>query len=290
RAAREGAWDAVLTAWLWSGCVTCAIALVALLARWPVSAYAFAHGRAVGIFQNPNELALFALSVLGPAAGALLYNYRGRRLAIVTLVLAVAALFATGSRSGEASFGIGAVALLLALRRSPTRANVLALVVVAAIGIAFAFGFDSRHNPAESDTRVVAWQAGLRTIALFPLTGVGVGAYYRLYPFVRPPDAPSPPDPVAFDPHDFYLSVAAETGLLGLAAFVWTIVLFAREAGAILKSAPETSRRFGLAVLAGLLAIACHLIFNGFAISIVLWSILAALTMGIPRSEHRHAA
>lgn len=291
RVAREGGWQELLAAWLWSGLAVCALALAALLARWPAAAYAFAHGRAVGIFGNPNELALFALAVCAPAAGAVLCGiYPGRRLALVTLAVGIAALLATGSRSGEAAFGVGVVALAVALRQRRRPAHILAVLVVAAIGIAFALGLDSRHNPAENDTRIAAWQAGLRTVALFPVTGVGVGGYYRIYPFVRPPDAPGPEDPIAFDPHDFYLSVAAETGLVGLAAFACTIVVFVREVRGILSRASEPARRFSLAILAGLLAIACHLIFNGFAICIVLWTVLAALAMGVPRSGYGRAA
>lgn len=289
RAAREGAWAQLLAAWLWSGVILCAIALAAMLARWPASAYAFAHGRAVGIFENPNELALYALAICGPAAGAILYGYPARRLAFAALAAAIAALIATGSRSGEAAFAIGAVALAFVLL--PRRTSVyVGLAVVAAIAIGFAIGLDWRHNPAENDTRIAAWQAGLRTVAFFPLTGVGVGSYYRVYPVVRPPDAPGPHDPIAFDPHNFYLSVAAETGLVGLSAFVATIVVFVRELRGVLAKHAEPGRRFGVAVLAGLLAIACHLIFNGFAIAIPLWTVLAAFALGVPPGEHERAA
>jgi O-antigen ligase len=266
----------------------CVLALVALVLRKPASLYAFAHGRAVGIFENPNELALYALAVCTIAAAAILAHYRGRTLAIVTFAVAFIALIATGSRSGEAAFAIGVVALAIMLR-GKTKLQLAALVAIVVLGIGLGLVFDSRHNPGENDTRLAAWSAGVRTVALFPLTGVGIGGFYSVYPFVRSPDAPGPGDPIAYDPHNFYLSVAAETGLLGLGAFIWTIVAFVRESRDVLALASEDGRRFGVVTLAGLLAIACHLVFNGFVLAIVLWVVMAALMLGVARSEYGRA-
>ena len=286
RDVREGAWSHMLAAWLWTGAVLCALALIALVLRQPAMLYAFSHGRAVGIFENPNELALYALAVCAISAAAILSRYSGRTLAVLTFALAFVALLATGSRSGEAAFAIGAVALTIMLRGPRTKLQVAALVAIAVLGIGLGLVFDSRHNPGENDTRLAAWSAGVKTVALFPLTGVGIGGYYRVYPFVRSPDAPGPGDPISYDPHNFYLSVAAETGLLGLAAFIWTIVVFVRESRNALALASEDGRRFGIVTLAGLLAIACHLVFNGFVLAIVLWVVMAALMLGIARSEY----
>ncbi len=289
RCVREGAWNPMLAAWLWTGSMLCALALVALALRRPAGLYAFAHGRAVGIFENPNELALYALAVCTIAAAAMLAHYSGRALAVVTFVLGFVALLATGSRSGEAAFAIGAVALAIMLRGRRTKLQLSALVALVMIGIGLGLVFDSRHNPGENDTRLAAWSAGVRTVALFPLTGVGIGGYYCVYPFVRSPDAPGPSDPIAYDPHNFYLSVAAETGLLGLGVFIFTIVTFVRESRVVLALASEDGRRFGIVTLAGLLAIACHLVFNGFVLAIVLWVVMAALMLGIARSEYGRA-
>jgi hypothetical protein len=289
RLARDGAWAPLYAVWLWSGLSYCAIALIAFVLRKPAALYAFSHGRAVGIFENPNELALFALAVCASAGAALIGGLPMRRLAWVTLAVGLGALLATGSRSGELSLGIGIVALALMLR--PRRATVyIGSVLVIILGLAFAYGFEWRHNPAENDTRRAAWIAGAKTVALYPLTGVGLGSFYRVYPFVRTPYAPGPEDPIAFDPHNFYLSVAAETGLVGLGAFLWTMVAFARELRVIYPGASPAARRCAFTLLAGLVAMAFHLIFNGFILSIILWSIMAAFTMGIQRSRFGHAS
>jgi len=290
RFAEGDGWSSFVTAWLVSGSVLCVVALAAMVARKPALLFAFAHGRAIGIFENPNELALFALSVCAVAGGALLAGkglYSRRALAAFAFIVAVVTIAATSSRSGEASFAVGAVALAAALSRR--RGAVIAVAAVLLLGIALSYGADRRHNPAENESRLAAWRAGIRTIALFPLTGVGVGAYYRVYPFVRAPDAPGPDNPIAFDPHDLYLAVAAETGLVGLAAFAWTIVTFSREALGELAGAAPAPRRFSLCVLAGLLAIGVDLLFNAFALSIMVWSVLAALTLGAERSTRRAA-
>ena len=289
RYVREGAWNPMLAAWMWTGSVLCALALIAMVLRRPAGVYAFAHGRAVGIFENPNELALYALAVCTIAAAALLARYPGRVLAWASFALGLIALLATGSRSGEAAFAIGAIGLAIMLRERRSKTQLFAILAVVALGIVLALGFNSRHNPGENDTRLAAWRAGLRTVTLFPLTGVGIGGFYRVYPYVRGADAPGPEDPIAFDPHNFYLSVAAETGLVGLAAFVWTMIVFVRESREVLALASDDGRRFGIVTLAGLLAIGCHLIFNGFALAIVLWVGMAALMLGIARSEYGRA-
>ena len=283
--AQLGGWSAFVTAWLWTGIVLCVVALLAMLLRRPALLFSFAHGRAIGIFENPNELALFALALCAVAAGAWLAGprlYGQRALAVAAFAAGAVTLLATGSRSGEASFGVGAVALSAMLVRR--RGALVAIAVAAAIAVAVALSLDTRHNPAENESRLAAWHAGLRTAALFPLTGVGLGNFERIYPAVRTPDSPGPGDPIAFDPHDFYLTVAAETGLVGLGAFLWTIVCFVREARLTATAATPEARRFILTVLAGLLAVAVHLLFNAFALVIVLWSILAALILGLRRT------
>ena len=284
RIALSGGWRSLLMTFLCTGLLFCTTALAAMIFRTPPQLYAFAHGRAIGIFESPNELALFALAVCAAAGGTMFLEDSVRRLGTVTLAVGIVTLVATGSRSGEAAFAIGVIALGIAL--GARRGTLTVILLVALAGVGLALWVDQRHNPADNEIRLAAWHAGIRTVQLFPLTGVGVGGYYRVYPFVRSPDAPGPDDPIAFDPHNFYLSVAAETGLVGLAAFVWTIVAFAREARDALAHARPEARRFGLAVLAGLLAMGCHLVFNGFAIAIVLWTVLAALTLGLPRSGY----
>ena len=284
RVAGGGAWRPVLIAFVWSGIFFCAIALIALALRRPAALYAFTHGRAIGIFENPNELAEFALAVCAAGIGMILGGVGPRRLAWSALALGSLTVAASASRSGVIAYAIGALVLLAGLR--PRRAIALVVLAVALIGVGIAFTFDRRHNPAENDSRLAAWRAGIATVALFPLTGAGIGAYYRVYPFVRPPDAPGPDDPIAYDPHNFYLSVAAETGLLGLAALGYTIVTFLAELREALAGASIPARRLGIALAAGLAAVACHLIFNGFALSIALWALLAALAVGAARSGY----
>ena len=288
RAGAEGGWRVMAAAFAWSGIVFCGAALGAMLLRRPPELYAFAHGRAIGIFENPNELAEFALALCAVGIGCVLAGAQ-RALGWCALALGTITIAATGSRSGEVAFGIGALVLLAGLR--PRRGIAVLVVCVALAGVIGAFGLDSRRNPAENDTRIAAWRAGVRTAALFPLTGVGVGAYERVYPLVRGLDAPGASEPIGYDPHNFYLSVAAETGLLGLWALIAVAATFLGELRSALSCAGPhgETRRFSLAVGAGLAAIACHLVFNAFAVTVPLFALMAALAVGAARSEYRVA-
>ena len=86
----------------------------------------------------------------------------------------------------------------------------ISVVTIVALGIVF----NAHHDPSENFTRLSIWQAALAMIARFPLTGVGPFEFGPIYQLLRLPDG----EPAAFHAHSFVLTVAAETGLLGVAA------------------------------------------------------------------------
>jgi O-antigen ligase len=72
--------------------------------------------------------------------------------------------------------------------------------------------------------RMAHWQAGWGMFSDYPLLGVGIGAYAAAYPRYA---LPRWPDPLGHA-HNYYLNVAAETGLIGLAAYLvlWLAVFW----------------------------------------------------------------
>jgi O-antigen ligase len=270
---------AVYLALLTSGLGAALLAIMLVVFKWPADLYAYNHGRAVGTFLNPNEFAEYLLAYLGAAAGLAIVR-RGTALGTFAAACVVAggvALTLTFSRWGLVSGAAGIVAYVVALR--PRRGLWLAGL---AFGLALTVNFalaGTHHDPQDTGARDVAWRAGIATWLHFPLTGVGPLAFERLYPVLRAPDAPGPATPIAFDPHDLPLSILAETGILGCAAFLTTIGAFFRLLPRLAAQAPAERRVLAFALFAGVVAVAVHMLLNSASIAFGLFIQFSALAL-----------
>jgi putative inorganic carbon (HCO3(-)) transporter len=99
--------------------------------------------------------------------------------------------------------------------------------------------------------RVAHWQAAWRMFTAHPWLGVGIGNYAKAYASFALPRWSEP----LGHAHNIYLHFLAETGLLGLAAY---LVLIA-SAAAQLWRARTVSRGFSRALAIGALAMLAHL-------------------------------
>jgi len=270
-------------AFLWSAVAACALALAMWAAHWPSALYAYNNGRAVGTFLNPNELAAYALVGLGVALPQAVLA-RGRNLlAMAASVLLVAALAATFSRWGllAAVAGLAAFALMRGIR---ARTLLIACILVTAAGFAVnVLAGAAHHSPRDDSARIVAWRAGLTTVAQFPLLGVGPLAYGRVYPEMRPPDAPGPKTAVAFDPHSLPLSYAAGGGLVSLVVLSAITIFLQRR----VQQAAGRTRIAALGIAAGLIALYIDCAVNTISIFIPLGLQATALAYAIARNDER---
>jgi len=98
---------------------------------------------------------------------------------------------------------------------------------------------------------VAHWQAAWRMFAARPWLGVGIGNYAVAYPTFA---VPRWADPLGHA-HNIYLHFLAETGLLGLTAY---LILFAAAAVQVWR-ARMTSGGFSRALAIGALAMLAHL-------------------------------
>jgi putative inorganic carbon (HCO3(-)) transporter len=166
--------------------------------------------RGIGIFADPNDLALTFLIVM-PFVFFTLLDSRSllvKLQSIVIIVVLVYPLFLTGSRGGFLS--LAAVAFLLFIRRFGLRAgSIVGILLVAAL---FAFGPDrlSQLSPEEASAagRIEAWGRGLELFSANPLFGVGAGMFLEYH--VR-------------TAHNSFVLCASELGLFGL--YVWLMLI-----------------------------------------------------------------
>lgn len=202
--------------------------------------------RAYGTFQQPNPFGGF-LALLFPLAVALALDPEAlRRRPLLGLVAwAVLPLLAAGillsfSRAAWLGAAAGSLAVLALRSRRAAGGTLLAAGLGATLaflgGLALVPQFVSErmrglvqygalggldrlpvtdHNFAVLE-RLAHWLAGYRMFAQQPLLGVGAGNYPAAYPAHA---LPGWPDPLGHA-HNVPLNVAAETGLVGLAAFL----------------------------------------------------------------------
>jgi hypothetical protein len=268
---------------LWSGALAAAAGLVMLATHRPAALWALNNGRAAGPFVTANQFAAFLIMYLGVAAGAGLGSVRPalRALALAGGLLATLALALTFSAAGWLGALAGALFFSLALGARRIAAGLLALGAVCLLAVVLS-PVTGRHNPAELGSRLRTWQAGVRVAELFPLTGAGPMAYWRVYPEIRPPAGEPPGSFGALHPHDVYLSLAGELGLAGCAL---VLAGWWRLAGAIrsgLRAASPGGRRFALGICAGFVAVLVQGIFDtvGVVQMAFVWIPFGSLALG----------
>jgi putative inorganic carbon (HCO3(-)) transporter len=244
----------VAAAMIWSMLLTCvcasSAAIVMTLLRWPTLQYVIGHGRAIGTFVLPGELAGY-LVILIPISGGVLASTRSialRFAALAALVTGVAAMLLTFSRTGW--MGLAASAAFFVAVRSRVRRTgmfIAGVIVLATLALVLLV-FNVAHNPSENFTRISIWQAALQIVDRFPFTGVGPFEFSHLYAVVRAPDG----DATAFHAHSVYLTFLAEIGIVGFAAAFWFWWRFAAELRGLLARARPEAALLATAIAAGL--------------------------------------
>lgn len=205
--------------------------------------------RVYASFGNPTYLAGYLALTLPVALAGLpaVRTARPRHVAALTWLLGVAALVCTYSRGGAVGFAVGMAALAtFAGIRARELWRVSPLLWIAALALAalvalagvvqyrhLLVGVLSRLSDASASGRAYIYQGTARMIADRPLLGFGPGTFAVHFPDYWPP-ALSDIEPRhakrVVHAHSEFLQIAAETGLLGLAAF--SALLLALLAGA----------------------------------------------------------
>jgi O-antigen ligase len=191
----------------------------------------------VGFFRN---YLTYAHTMLFPLAWAGAQALAGAALGVVAAPLIAAALVFSTARG----VWLAGVAVVLALAFLARRRAGWALAAAAgAAAVAFAFSPDLRVHAAEmflpggeNAGRIGIYRANLDIIHAHPVLGLGFGRYRTAAPpyYDAHPEADR-----RSHAHSNYLHIAAEAGLLGLAAFVLLYATALRRGWAALARAPD---------------------------------------------------
>ena len=238
-----------------------------------------AQGRSTAVYNSANALGLYLGPIVAISIGLLLETFDIKDKRLVTLnkknfwILILSLLLnlsAIGLTKSTGSF-IALVATLLfwfvfllysrvgdSVRQFIKKALVLSMVIFL-ISIIWFFLTISYFTPNErftyprkfTDTKTIrlcTWEGTKNLLLAKPFLGVGLDGFHDSYPKYRTCDSEY------FQyPHNIFLNFWAETGLLGLIAFIWISVVYARHLFGVNKSQFLTG-----ALLAGLVYIWFH--------------------------------
>lgn len=274
----------------------------------PVS---FARGdvlRGSGTFAQPNPFAGYLNLTLPLLVAVLVMNAPlARRLVRPALLVIAVALLLSVSR-GALLGSIAAVALILGVYLPRARPVMIAggVIFVVLLGatiagvplpgigdkIAVAFGLDNVDvvNPTPVTwpvaERLAHMLAGLNMFFGHPLLGVGIGNYPAAYPRYRVAQVWQADLGHA---HNYYINVAAEAGVFGLAAFLYVLgSAFVIVARLYREATDPLARALALGTLGVLVTVAVHSFFDNIFVHAM--EAQLALVMGIAAAACRVAA
>lgn len=238
---------AIFWSYVVSGGLAALAAVVMVIARVPADQYTIGHGRAIGTFILPGELAGYLIIFLPVvyAVARVAADKALRAAAWSSLAVGLLALALTFSRAGW--MGFAAAIAFLAFSRGSERRRYAPVILLGGLA-AVLLVFNAHHNPAENYTRLSIWQAAVEIVRRFPLTGVGPFDFARIYPLLRMPDG----DLTAFHAHSFLLTIFAELGLVGVVAVLAAWWRFGVELREELRRATPAHTLLALAIAAGL--------------------------------------
>ncbi len=230
--------------------------------------------RVNSLFFDPNIYGRFLAVVLVLLVAWMLWRARPRDVALAALLAALlfGGLVLTLSQSSFAALLAG-LAVLGGLRWSPRRAALAALLGLVTAGGVFLAAADLSSSTSANDATSGRYQlveGGVRLAADRPLTGLGSGSFAREYRRAEDVSA----ERATSASHTIPVTVAAEQGLLGLAAYL-ALLWFAFQR--LLRGAHTTPARAGVA--AAFAALVVHtLLYAAFLEDPLTWALLAVGT------------
>lgn len=212
-----------------------------------------AEGRALGLYlldvsPSPNYLALYLSPIASLAIGfyLTLKDKMLRWLSGITYILSMAALLAADSRGGLLAAGTATgLAIIYSLSRrlaSAGRTVVYRIVTVVFILALLVFGWQqakpdfsptaSARATTSNNLRYEIWRTTV--IDILPkkaVAGVGLGNYQQYFTDLTAdrPNFQSYIAPWARTPHNFFLTIWTNLGLLGLIGMIWLLCLVAAD-------------------------------------------------------------
>jgi O-antigen ligase len=238
--------------------------------------------RVNSVFWDPSVYGRFLVVAMAPSVVLIVLarSLRWSLAAAAMLVVTWLGLLISFSQSSFAALLVVVIgAAFIAWRWRALVAVALAFAVLAGIAVAqpqirrsLQHHTTSGLNSASSG-RASLVANGIRIAKAHPVRGVGVGGFKRAY---ADRVHLKGKDPKKAASHDTPVTVAAETGIPGLALFAWLLV-------ALFRQAFRRGGRVGLVAGLGLAAIFCHsLFYNAFFEDPMTWALFGLAVLALP--------
>lgn len=207
------------------------------LSLWGLWEYFFRHasledGRLNSVFGTPNYHALLVVPVMVLLLGSVMRERDRRWWFSVAFGINLIALFFTFSYGGYLGLTAGIFALVVADRRlrrwAVMGAVILAILALTQIRTDKFRRLSDFTGRSSTHSRVQIWRASWYIIERHPIVGVGPNNFEPAYREAIPHIAFPPLEWLVALPHNLVLAILAQTGVLGLAAFVWLLIQFFR--------------------------------------------------------------
>ncbi|HLH69011.1 MAG TPA: O-antigen ligase family protein [Candidatus Dormibacteraeota bacterium] len=217
----------------------------------------------VVIYNTANAVALYLVPLIA-VAGAVVLHARDRRLRLGSLVfaaLAVVSVLLSFSRGGYVALAAVGIGLALSHR---WRWRLLPAVLVVGAVLTQVPPIEHRlaheFNPSDPNNsflqRLHLWEATLRMLRQHPVFGAGMSAFQQtIQPYIK---GLLTDQQLVMYPHNLILNFWTETGLLGLAAFVWILVQAFRTSLQGWRRAAGSWRPLSLGVSLAMVAVIVH--------------------------------
>ncbi|MGO8949773.1 MAG: O-antigen ligase family protein [Ktedonobacterales bacterium] len=191
--------------------------------------------RVFGTFGQPNPFAGYLNFALLLSVALLLFSNRTpeRWLAAAAAAIILFASYLADSRGAELGLAVALLALVIVAWHRERLAGIALLIGVPVLAMAWFIGIVPAHlrqdllsqvtlGPVNSanfsvQERLAHWVAGLRMFRTHPILGVGAGNYSAAY--ARYQVSPDWFEALGHA-HNYYINAAAETGAIGLLAFL----------------------------------------------------------------------
>jgi O-antigen ligase len=224
--------------------------------------------RPSGSFGAPNAAASYLCMTMAMALGTLSTTVwrTGRNLAIVGLAVGLPALLLTLSRGGWVAFAVSAIAILLSCGNRLPRIRIATFVAIGVmvaipfLGTVEARLFGDDHGSATG--RMPLNQLALTMIQDHPFSGVGANNFATAVDSYLAHGFPS--DGWLYVVHNTYLLVAAETGVVGLAALLWLLFAIITQAKARWAAGDSWTGPVALGSMAAVVGLMVQMLFEPF--------------------------
>ncbi|NQU77131.1 O-antigen ligase family protein, partial [Candidatus Falkowbacteria bacterium] len=160
---------------------------------------------------------------------------------VLTTSISIATIYLTRSYSGYLGIAFGILILVLI---SSAKKKLKTIIIITLIIFSAIFLYTQKDNPklrALTDlsghtaihSRIQIWKTSFAIIKDNPILGIGLGNFHSAYIKYLPKTIENPLEYNVIKPHNLYLNLWLETGLLGLIAFLWLIVIFYKKTTSI---------------------------------------------------------